>query len=207
MSLTTLSGIRDFVKTSWRITNTDLDDFIDQQINENYNDRAAIMPWKDTIIQGTTFATASTQQDYNLASDFMRLVPNSVRWGASSTSQGPPIPDIPYEQSEYWKGAYSTSQPSVCCVVGATTGSGRCLKLIPPFTTSSSVVSYDYYATVAALTADTSALRVVELGPVVAYDTLGDVAAYDKDFESETRHRKRANDSFKAAFQNVLPSS
>lgn len=203
MSFTTLGGIRDFVKAELRITASDMDSYINARVNNNYSSRAAMYPWKDTLVLGTTFATASTQQNYNLASDFTRLVKNSVRWGVTATSQGTPLPDVPFEQTEYYKGACSTQQPYVCTVIGASTGSGKQLQLIPPFTTSSSVVSYDYYAGVAELTADTSALRVAELGAVVAYDTCADVQNYLG--RDPTYYRQEAKDNFNAAFQNVLP--
>jgi hypothetical protein len=201
--MNTVADIISFVKANYRLSDTSLDSFITSQINSNYWARARLLPWRETIKSGT-FTTSTTTQYYATSSDFARLVPNSIRYGVDSSSQGVGLPEILFEQYEYYRSAQTAGDPQWATLTGASSGPGKRILLFPPFTNSGSAVTYDYYATPASMSS-ASTVPVAELCDVVAYDTLADVAGYHSDDKRRAMYQADARSKFGAAFQSVLP--
>ena len=204
--LTTVPQILDFCKQEYRISNTGDDDYLRSLISLAYLNRAKKLPWKETIVQNAAFTTATSTQFYATSTDFSRLVPNSVRYGVTSTSTGCFLPVVPFEQYEYFRGSQTSSDPGFATVVGnGGSTSGKRLMLFPSFTNSGSVVNYDYYAQPSSLSSSAS-LTVPGLGYTVAYDVLATWAMHVKDTEGQDRYKAMARESWSSAFQEVLPT-
>jgi hypothetical protein len=206
MSLSTLGDILTFVRENYKESDTSLNTVITGWVNKNLLRRQEMAGWRNSVVTGTTFACSAGVTTYATSSNFLRLVPNSVRYGVTSDDPGKPIPELTGEQYQYYRGAQSTSDPAFVTVIGASTGSGKVLKLSPPFTNSSSVVTYDYVRTPTSLSATTDALNCIELGEVVAYDTLVDLAVYHKDSDGAALYREQAKQSWRGAFQSLNPT-
>jgi len=205
--LSTVPEILDFVKREYRINGTADDTYLVQLISKNYWQRATKTPFKETITQAATFTTSTSTQYYSTSSDFGRLVPNSIRYGVTATSAGSFIPEVPFEQYEYYRNSTTGSDPAFATIVGSGSATpGKRIMLFPPFTNSASVVSYDYYAKPTSLSS-TATLPVSDLAEVVAYDTLSDWARHVNDNEGQKDYKIMARDCWTSAFQNVLPNT
>lgn len=206
--LTSVDQILSFVHSEFQIgSNTADDSYLNSLISKNYWARAQRMPWKESIVQNASFTTASTVQTYATSSDFGRLVPNSFRYGVTTSNQNPPngyfLPIVPFEQYEYYKGVMTCQDPRWVTVTGASSGSGKSFYLFPNFTNSGSVCQYDYYTQPSSLSS-TATLPISEIGYVVAYDTLADYATHLKNETRMAQYRAMAQDMWRSSFQNIL---
>ncbi len=207
MSLSTLGTITDFVKNQYRVTSADtsLDTIITSFINKNLLRRQAMVGWKESMVS-SSFTCTANQSTYATSTDFLRLVPNSVRYGITATSTGRMLPELTGEEYQYYRQTTSSADPFFVFITDASSGSAKVVKLIPQFTNGSSVVSYDYYAKPTALTASSDALRVISLGEVVAYDSLVDLAMYQDDDKRAAYFQGQAKESWRGAFQSIGPT-
>lgn len=211
--LTSTDQILAFVKQEYQgLGGTSNDIYVLSLISKNYYQRSQLFPYKERIVQNAAFTTSSTNQTYALSSDFDRLVPDSVRYGVTSGtgSSVPPdgyyLPEVPFEQREFYRGAYTNSDPQWCTVVGSTASNGRALYLFPQFTNSGSVVTYDYYTRASSL-GSSATLPIQSLGYVVAYDTLKDWAIHEKNQQRRDEYAAMAKESWRSVFTSILPDT
>lgn len=201
--MSTLAQLRTRVKTLYRITATDLDNFIDAQLNENYSSACRKPPyWRQLVYQGASFSTTSGTELYATSSDFNRIVPNSVLYYPNGSTQGYPLNDVDILVAEPFNRISSAQYPGLAYVTASTSGNGKRIALSPAFTDPSGTVTYDYYKFASSLSSS-STPEVYELEDYMVYATLADVAVYREDEKRATEYRAKAREFMGNAWQTI----
>ena len=175
--MTTAGDVITYVKNDQRITDTSLDATLLAWLNKNLVRRTRGREYPQLRVEGTTFQTTANVSTYATPTGFLRLVPNSVMYGYSTSSAGYLLPDVNTDTAEAWKTLNPASDPAVVTVSAGTNGTKK-LELLPVFTSGSQTVRYDYMAGVSTFTSTASTAQVPELLEVLAYDTIADYCRY-----------------------------
>lgn len=202
--MTTFGDLRTYVKADQRLNTTEQDSNILMWANKNYVRRSRAQPWQQLLVESGSFTTTADVSTYALASNFFRLVPNSVRYATTSGDAGMPLPDVPERNRVAWKSINGTNAPSVCAVVGSgTSSSGKSLELLPIPSSGSSTVYYEYYAAVTTFSSTASTAQIPQLMEVIAYDTIADVARYMSRSEEAAEARGIAKELYVEATRSL----
>ena len=98
--MTTAGDVITYVKNDQRITDTSLDATLLAWLNKNLVRRTRGREYPQLRVEGTTFQTTANVSTYATPTGFLRLVPNSVMYGYSTSSAGYLLPDVNTDTAE-----------------------------------------------------------------------------------------------------------
>jgi hypothetical protein len=195
-----------YVKQIVRETSTSLDTVLLAWLNKNLVQRTRGRGYAQLLVEATTFTTTAGTVNYAVPANFFKLVPNSVKYGIQAQGYYSLLPDVDMSAAEAWMMSGTGSDPQVCILVaGGTNSPTRQLQLLPPFSNSGQVCTYDYYAYASTFTSTASTMQVPELAEVLAYDVAADYAIYHKRFDEAEDYRKQAKGLYQQANRSLIP--
>ncbi len=204
--MNTASEIIEYVKQIVRSTPNALPDALFLSwLNKNLVRRTRGRGYAQLLVEGTTFTTTAGTVNYSVPPTLFKLVPNSVKYGIQPQGYFALLPDVDMQAAEAWAMSGTGSDPQVCILVaGGTTGT-RQLQLLPPFSNSGQVCTYDYYAYATTFATTDSTAQVPELSECLAYDTAADYAIYEKRFDEANDYRMQAKSQYTEANRSLIP--
>lgn len=203
----TLTELRAFVNTQYRQSTSELDTVILNLANEAISHYSRRGMWRQ--LKGLNASiTTTTAQSYDLAADFDRLIPNSVRYDYTSTYPGRSLDDVDQDRFEAFKMLGTGGSPAVC-IAGPKSGSSTVfqLHLAPVFTETGKVIKYDYMKKPAALASGSDATQVPDMDYAVCYKVLQGVAEFHKDYEGAAYYREESKRQFVSALTTIVSES
>jgi len=199
--MSSLSALRDAVKSRIGNTTDDFDSLTDSFINQALRKHGRRFRWKQLLVENAQLTLTTGTEQYALPSNFWQLVPGSVRWNVLSNSQGQPIKVVGIEGLEAYKTYNTQSSPYACAVVSAASGGTKRLEFAPAFTQTNIVVEYDYFKTPTALAEDSDEPEIPELEEVLIYEALVGLSAKNNDSNLVSYYRDELRQQLNVACQ------
>jgi len=195
--MTTLGAILTFIKLQLRIIGTNEDAWITQSINYSQLRYARRKQWPQ--LRTTATFTTTSAQTYDLATDFDIPIDGGFRYYISTvTSSTILLTLVSGNDAEMWRAIYvPASDPSACQVIAGTTGASKKLALLPTFTETGIVVTYDYLKKPATLTVSGDVLTLPELSEAIAFDVCSLYMEWSRDTSGQAQsYAMRAKRSY-----------
>lgn len=202
----TLLEIKNFVKTEFRESLSELDTLILNRANAAISFYSRLGNWRQLKVIGATITT-TTAQSYDLPATFDRLLRDSVRYDTSSTTRGRTLESINDERFEAFNALGPTGAP-MACMAGPKSGSTAFqLYLLPTFTETGKTITYDYIKKPLALSANTDSTQVPELDFAVCYTIIQGLAAAHEDYEAARYYSSEARAQYLNAVRSIAGES
>lgn len=204
-----MTDIITFVKRQRRIppSDTEYDQLITDDATSAYQQycrRLQQIPGHPGLRNTATFAVVGGTQDYNLATNFDRLIDDSVRY--YNPDEDNPIPVILTivngPDAEIWESMGETYSPAACRVIPGATGDTRKLRLLPDFTQDGYEIAYAYWKR-PVIAAVGDALEIPELEDAIKWNAVSNSYDYFRD-ERSGNSQNRADLRAREAFKQVL---
>lgn len=200
--MASLSNLRDAIKSRYRLTNDEMDQFISDHINQAYKKYGRKYKWRGMLDEGNTLTLTAGTETYDLPDDFWRIVESSVRLFVTAEDTGEPVKVVNQDDLAVYKLIPTAYAPRACCVVAPATGNGpKRLEFQPPFSQTTLTVEYDYFKTPNPLVDDVDDPVVEEMEEVIIYDVLVHLATFDKRPDLAQTYKEERRDQLVVATQ------